>query len=232
MQTLVNDPYEPTFGQTSPHTPSLREHMEDGFCLLSLLRQGYAPEHAARFNQQLDAFLASFERDARAQGKPQASIELARYAYCALMDEAILSSGLPLRDSWEQMPLQLRLFGEHLAGEGFFQRLETLLQAPAQHFEALEVFHTCLLLGFKGRYLLDNGERLEYIRQQVQREIQRVRGQDAAFSPHSLPARPRSAPRSPLPHWFLPAVLLGSCVGLYAAYRWLLLQQLNQALGL
>ncbi len=195
MQTLVNDPYEPTLGQTSHQSPSLREHMEDGFCLLALLRQGYAPDHAARFNQQLDAFLAGFEREARAHGKPQASIELARYAYCALMDEAILSSGLALRDSWEQMPLQLRLFGEHLAGEGFFQRLE-------------------------------------YIRQQVQREIQRVRGQDAAFSPHSLPARPRSAPRRPLPQWFLPALLLGSCVGLYAAYRWLLLQQLNQALGL
>jgi type VI secretion system protein ImpK len=232
MHTLVNDPYEPTLGPADPATPRLRELMEDGFCLLALLRQGYSPDSAERFNHQLDGFLDEFTRQARVQGQDAQQIELARYAYCALMDEAILSSGLALRDSWEQMPLQLRLFGEHLAGEGFFQRLETLLQEPARHQEALQVFHTCLLLGFKGRYLLDQGERLESIRQQVWRELQNLRGPEASFAPHALPARSPPPRRRPLPEWFLPALLVGGCAGLYGAYHWLLLQQMNTLLGL
>ena len=57
------------------------------------------------------------------------------------MDEIILSSDFAIRGDWERSPLQLRLFGEHLAGERFFDKLEKLRVDPVANLEALVVSH-------------------------------------------------------------------------------------------
>jgi type VI secretion system protein ImpK len=41
----------------------------------------------------------------------------AKFAYCAAVDEMVLSSQFKIRADWERRPLQLVLFGEQLAGE-------------------------------------------------------------------------------------------------------------------
>lgn len=71
--------------------------------------------------------------------------------------------------------MQLRLFGEHLAGERFFDKLETLRLDPVANLEALEVFYTMLLLGFQGKYLLEGSEKLNYLISRVGQEITRAR---------------------------------------------------------
>ena len=52
------------------------------------------------------------------------------------------------------------LFGDQLAGENFFNRLESLRARGSAHLQALEVFHMCLLLGFQGRYIIEGSEKL------------------------------------------------------------------------
>ena len=101
---------------TSPFTKNLLELLEDGIYLLFLLRNNNAPNSLAEFNKRVDQFLDQFEANARNLGKPPAAVRDAKYAFCALMDEIILSSDFPIREDWERAPLQLRLFGEHLAG--------------------------------------------------------------------------------------------------------------------
>ncbi len=124
---------------------------------------------------------------------------------------------------WEREPLQLRLFGEHLAGEGFFLRLDKLRLTPEKHLEALEVFHYALLLGFRGRYLLEGSERLEYLIAQLGREISHLRGQAPAFAPHAgLPARIAEAVRELMPVSVLMAGLLFLVVAVFTVYHvWL-----------
>lgn len=213
--------------------PSLREMLEDGVYLLFLLKDGNAPGSSVEFNRRIDQFLLQYERNARNFGKSVEAIGQAKYAFCALLDEIILSSDFPLRDEWERMPLQLRLFGEHLAGEGFFHRLEQLRLEPLRHIEELEVFYTCLLLGFQGRYLLEGEEKLGYLTHKLGQEIQQVRGGKAEFAPNwQLPQRFQAFVRHELPLWLYFALLALAGAAIWGTYRWLLERQLSQLFGI
>ncbi len=57
-------------------------------------------------------------------------IQDAKYAYCALLDETIVTQQdaqfFELQNSWLISPLQLSLFGSQLAGYRFFEILEEL----------------------------------------------------------------------------------------------------------
>jgi type VI secretion system protein ImpK len=200
---------------------TLKDMLEDGIYLLFLLRSGNAPQSTTEFNKRIENFLAQFEKHARNIGKPQQAVSDAKYAFCALMDEIILSSEFSIRDDWERAPLQLRLFGEHLAGERFFDKLEMLRVDPAQNIEVLEVFHTCLLLGFQGKYLLEGSEKLSYLISRLNQEIIHARGGKAEFAPNwKLPQRFQQYVRHELPLWLFFALLgiVGAIV--FVVYAW------------
>lgn len=204
---------------SAPATPTLRGLLEDGIYLLFLLRDGRAPESSSAFTQRVDDFLADFQRHAMNFAKPAEAIEQAKYAFCSLLDEIVLASGFAIREDWERMPLQLRLFGEHLAGEAFFERLEALRADPVKNIEALEVFHTCLLLGFQGKYLLEGKEKLAYLTQRVGHEIRQVRGGRAEFAPNwKLPHRFPTYIRDELPIWLYFALLGAVAAAMFLAY--------------
>src|SRR5690606_4729874 len=88
---------------------------------------------------------------------------LSKFAFCALVDEVVLASQSKVRDAWERRPLQIEFFGEQLAGERFFEHLDTLRQGGAARVQLLEVFHMCLLVGFQGKYILEGSEKLNYL---------------------------------------------------------------------
>ena len=135
----------------------------------------------------------------------------------------MLSSDFAIRDDWERAPLQLRLFGEHLAGEGFFDKLETLRLTPEKNVETLEVFHICLILGFQGRYLLEGTEKLSYVIARLGQEIAHARGGVPEFAPHwKLPFRFNDYVRHELPLWLYFALLSGVAVVIFLLYHWIL----------
>jgi type VI secretion system protein ImpK len=148
------------------------------------------------------------------------------------MDEIMLSPNVPLRDEWARMPLQLRLFGEDFAGEHFFDRLEMARNDPTRNIESLEVFHTCLLLGFHGKYLLEGPEKLNYLVHRVGQEIQRVRGSIAEFAPNwKLPRRFQSFMRHEFPLWAYFALLATVLTIVFGMYWELLDRQVRGIFG-
>jgi len=208
--------------------PSLCDLLEDGIYLLFLLRDGNAPQSADRFRQRVDQFLARFDKQARSFNKPVGLIEESRYAVCALLDEIVLASGFPLRDEWARSPLQLRLYHEHLAGEGFFNRLERLRTDPVGNLEALEVFHACLLLGFQGKYLLEGQEKLNFLIKGLGNDLLKLRGGRAEFAPHwKRPHDIKNFIRYEMPMWLIVALMALGGVGAFAACRLLLDNQLG-----
>lgn len=218
--TLAVPPAAPV---AAPFSRSLQELLEDGIYLLFLLRNGNPPNSLAEFNRRVDQFLGQFEANARNLGKPAAAISEAKYAFCALMDEIVLSSDFPIREDWERAPLQLRLFGEHLAGERFFDKLESLRLDPVANLEALEVFYTCLLLGFQGKYLLEGSEKLNYLVSRLGQEIVHARGGRAEFAPNwKLPQRLQQYVRNELPLWLFFALLAVVATALFFAFQWFL----------
>lgn len=91
----------------------------------------------------------------------QDDYDLARFAVCAWVDEAILNSGWREKDHWQREQLQRLYYHIADAGEAFFSRLNSL--GPHQR-DVREVYYLCLTLGFMGRYCTD-GDR--YLLDQV-----------------------------------------------------------------
>lgn len=202
-----------------PAPPStLKDFLEDGFLLQALLRAGAFPDDPDRFAERVDAFLAEYDRRCALAAKPQAAAQDAKYAFCALLDEALLASGASLREAWARAPLQLRLFDDHLAGESFFRRLEALRRDPRTHLEALAVYHACLLHGFQGRHRLEgDGEELRWLTRGLGEELLQAAGGRTGFAPRwRSQARAGSRLAGPRPALFW-AGLAAAALGLYLA---------------
>ncbi len=210
MPSLSSQGPLPGIAPASTTPQSLLDLMADGFYLLLLLKRGQLPREAEPFMQSVQKFLDGVERGAIKLGISGEDIYAAKYAFCASVDEAVLSQPSALHEAWERNPLQLRLFGEHLAGERFFDKLEELRRQGAPRLPSLEVFHYCLLLGFEGKYRLEGPEKLGYLTARLGDEIVYLKGKRTPFAPHWPPPDNFShALRRVVPLW-LPAALVAA----------------------
>jgi type VI secretion system protein ImpK len=224
---------QPGSRNPSGSTPtSLVDIMYEGFYALFLLKNGNGPHEKTAFADHMTRFLGDVDRNAKALGVPADDVTAAKYAFCAAVDEIILRSDYEIREAWETRPLQLRLFGDQLAGEHFFQRLEDLRAKGAVHLQALEVFHVCLLLGFEGRFALDGKDKLAYLTARLGDEIARMRGKNRGFAPHA--ERPDQIVHklgSDLSLWALSMVFAVAALGGYLGFRTALAHETDQALA-
>jgi type VI secretion system protein ImpK len=203
---------------TGPQT--LVDLMYEGFYALFLLKNGCGPHDKAAFPEHMTQFLGDVDRNAKTLGVQAEDVTAAKYAFCAAVDEIILRSQYEIREAWETRPLQLRLFGDQLAGEHFFNRLEDLRAKGSAHLQALEVFHMCLLLGFQGRYALDGQDKLNYLTARLGDEIARMRGKNRGFAPHAeRPDQVTNKLRSDLSMWVATAVFALAGLGAYLGFR-------------
>lgn len=199
--TLFANP-PPARQETGRPLRTLFDLMYDGFYLLLLLRNRNLPSDAAALSVRVRQFLDTVEQEAKRLDIPTEDVFEAKYAFCAAVDEAVLASSANLRAVWERQPLQLALFGDQLAGEHFFSKLEALRRQGAARLQAIEVYHMCLLLGFKGKYFLDGPEKLNYEVARLGDEIAHLQGKRAAFAPNGLPPdRVANAIRTQMPLW-------------------------------
>jgi type VI secretion system protein ImpK len=211
---------------------SLVDAMYDGFYALFLLKSGCGPQDKNTFADHMTQFLGEVDRNAKAIGVPAEDVTAAKYAFCAAVDEIILRSNYPIREAWETRPLQLRLFGDQLAGEHFFQRLEDLRAKGSVHLQALEVFHMCLLLGFQGRFALDGKDKLNYLTARLGDEIARMRGKTRGFAPHAeRPDQITHKLGSDLSLWVLSSVFALAGVTAYLGFRTALAHETTHALA-
>ena len=200
---------------------SLMDLMYDGFYVLFMLKNSCAPQDEAIFSSKMADFLDNFDRNAKKLGASADDIHASKYAFCAAVDESILRSQFSIRAAWERRPLQLILFGDHLAGENFFVRLEELRAKGTSHIQALEVFHMCLLLGFEGKYIIEGTEKLNYLTARLGDEIARMKGKGAGFAPHwARPDQIINKLRNDVPLWAICAVFALIGVLGYAGLSW------------
>jgi len=136
-----------------------------------------------------EAFKAATDK-ALAAGYSSSDARDATFAVVAFLDESVLNSQNPIFADWLRKPLQEELFGTHIAGEVFFQRLNDLLgrSDSADLADILEVYYLCLLLGFCGRYSAGNRGELAQTMSRTAEKIHRTRGRFPGLSPAwSLP---------------------------------------------
>jgi type VI secretion system protein ImpK len=104
--------------------------------------------------------LDDFERRAERYKFNHKIVSVSKFALAAFVDETVLTNNFPLKNDWEKNPLQLEYFGEQLAGNKFFDKLEAMLKQIETTVDAVEVYYFSMLLGFKGRYAVYEQERL------------------------------------------------------------------------
>jgi type VI secretion system protein ImpK len=159
---------------------------------------------------RLRALVETFKERARRAGLAEKDTQDSAYALVALMDEMALRAPEPLRGFWMNQPLQLHFFGENLAGEGFFARLDGLL-ADGRRLVVLRVYHLCLLFGFQGKYGFPGGEvELMRVAESVRNQVQRNQEEPSALSPAG------EAPDEPLLRSASRNVLLWVSLGVFA----------------
>lgn len=233
------------FGSPSPtHTPhataiassdeahSLLDLMYDGFYLLFLLKGKHAPLDADAFRERIKQFLTAFERGATRMNASAEDVYACKYAFCATVDEIVLMSNFKVKETWQRLPLQVQFFGEQLAGEQFFEKLEELRRQGAPRVQAMEVFHMCLLLGFQGKYLIEGSEKLGYLTARLGDEIARIKGQGAGFAPHwAAPDRIQHQLKNEVPLWVVASVFGLMALLAYTGLRWQLGQHTSESLG-
>jgi type VI secretion system protein ImpK len=190
--------------ETTENPSSLLDLMLQGFYMVVLLRNRYVPADAQTFRARVREFLMSLDKGSRRLGVGLEDQRLATYAFVALVDETVLTSQGSLRSAWESNPLQLQLFGDQLAGENFFERLDMLRAEGEAKLPVLEVFHMALLLGFQGKYRIDGAEKLALLTARLGDEIARMRGGRGGFAPHALaPDAVRHTLRHDVPLWVM-----------------------------
>ena len=89
-----------------------------------------------------------FERRAERYRFNHKIVSVSKFGLAAFVDETVLTNNFPLRNEWEKNPLQLEFFGEQLAGNKFFEKLEAMLKQIDVTADAVEIYYFCMLLGF------------------------------------------------------------------------------------
>ena len=182
------------------------------FDLVLRIKAGYVTP-STELRPQIATMLAKFEERAARFGYHDKITKLSKFALAAFVDETVLTNRFPLREEWEKYPLQLEYFGEHLAGNKFFDRLETMLKQLDAAADAIEVYYVCLLLGFKGKYAVYGADELESVIRRTAESLQTAgRLKNPELAPHAVvndqPVPPKKKP-------FLPAwAKIGAVAGL------------------
>jgi len=172
------------------------------FDLILRLKAGIvAPSNELR--PKIAGLLDEFEKRAERYKFNHKIVQVSKFALAAFFDEMILTADFPLKIEWEKNPLQLELFGEQLAGNKFFEKLESMLKQIEVTQDAVEVYYYCMLLGFKGRYAIYEHEKLLATMQETANALVKVgRISSVELSPHWLANdQPKPPEKRGMPIW-------------------------------
>jgi type VI secretion system protein ImpK len=136
-----------------------------------------APDVAGLRRRALDE-IRRFEDRAQRSGVAPEIVRAARYALCAGIDEAVLSTPWGAQSEWAQQTLLVALHREAWGGEKFFEMLDRISADPGRHIDLMELQYLCIAFGFAGKYqVLDRGHaRLAEVQQELYRKMRNFRG--------------------------------------------------------
>ena len=183
----------------------------EAFLLIFHVNSGNDPGHPDDLRKNIGILFKDIETQAKRCGYGEDDIKAVRYALCALIDETLLNSRWAFKNQWSEQPLQLEFFGEHLAGEGFFELLDRIRKKGRRKADLLEVFCMCLILGLRGKYRLRNPEEVTELTRTLVEETNAYRSGSSGLSPHwKIPEEAPERPAHAVPKWVL--ITAGSSV--------------------
>lgn len=180
------------------------------FDLILRLKAGIVAP-SADLRPKVSGMLADFEKRAERYRFNHRIVSVSKFALASFVDETVLTNNFPLRNEWEKNPLQLELFGEQLAGNKFFEKLDAMLKQIDVTADAVEVYYFCMLLGFRGRYAVYEQDKFLAIMQETANALIKVgRIVPVELSPNWLVMdQPKPPEKRGMPVWAKIGALTG-----------------------
>lgn len=163
---------------------------------------------------KIHSLLEDFEKRGERYRFSSKIIQVSKFALASFVDETVLTNNFQLKEEWEKNALQLEYFGEQLAGNKFFEKLQAMLKQIDVTADAVEIYYVCMLLGFKGRYAIYEKEKLLATMQQTANALVKAgKIKPVELSPHWL-ANDQPEPPQPrkMPTWAKISALAGLCL--------------------
>jgi type VI secretion system protein ImpK len=198
----------------------------DLFLFAFNLQKALAEEaDAEKVQGMVDAIFQRLEAGAQQAEIPLDDLQHAKYALAAFVDELVLNSNLPFTMGWSSRPLQLKYFDDSAAGEEFYNRIDNLRHsADGRVATALEMYYTCLVLGFRGKYTDSTGqERRRVLAFKLAQDIRAAlpwKAEGLIPGPETPGDQPRT--ERPLPYWIVPTACAALILLAFLAFNFLL----------
>jgi type VI secretion system protein ImpK len=192
------------------------------------------------YKQTIDEIKA-IEIELTEQGFEHAILMAYRYILCAFLDEAVMGTSWGSSSVWAEHSMLSRFHNETWGGEKVYSILSRLEGEPDKYHPLLEFIHSCLILGFEGKYrVIENG------RNERERVIARLRDTLDALNGNRIEpltqannhvVKTKYRLNRQWPIWAVLLCFILALGGAYATYTWLLheksadvINQLNQLL--
>lgn len=192
------------------------------------LRSGGRPSNVESLRQRLTDLVRDFRDAARKSAISDDEITLARYALCALLDEAVQNTEWASRIEWAAKNLLSENFpNANDGGRLLFEYLERMLKTPDRFPHALPLYYICLSLGFMGMYAADRAAgkaAVDLVRSRVYLVLKSLRPEtDRTLSDrwHGVAVAARQF-RGFATVWFCAALTALVCLCSYVGFAWML----------
>lgn len=208
---------------------ALLDVSQHAFSVIMTLAFGRDLGDPGQLRARVNDVLTDFERDAREAGVSSDDVRSARFALTAFVDETIARSDWFGKAEWASRPLALEHFQTNNAGDEFFDELEKIRQRPDLKTDLLEVYYTCMTLGFEGKYALGDPRQLRDLVGSIKSDLERIRGRVVDLSPHWEP--PESTIqrfRREVPLWVVTAACLVILVAVFSILRYSSVQHAHE----
>ncbi len=197
--------------------------------LLGRLRTGLVDMQAGPLMEHVYHQIEGFERQVRSAGVPDLQARVAKYILAGTADDIVQNLPGADRGRWAEYSMAARMFGTRDTGVGIFHETEKAMQAPAEHYDLLELILACLSLGFEGEYRTRPGgaDALARVRRSIYETLRRVRPRppediSPVWAPVVLQGRRLFAA---IPVWAIAGLALAALVAFFATLSTLLNRQ-------
>lgn len=162
-----------------PIVQGLPDLCADIFTYVLQLQRSPDPGDPEALRIQIDELFRALESRAKQMQIAEPHLADAKYAIVAIIDEMILNSDWKVKETWSTRPLQMEYFNSFSAGEEFYVKIENYRNSTDKNMlGVLEVYYTCLSLGFRGMHAdLQGLEKLKNLISNVGRELRRESAQ-------------------------------------------------------
>lgn len=201
-------------------------------CLNAIIQLRGIDEVVARpdaLHRRMRGFIDEMMQKASEEGLSKRDAADVQYAIVSLADEVASAKPDPVGRYWMDNLLQLQYFGENIAGDEFFRRLQAV-RGDRRRRDVLRVYYLCLLLGFQGQYGVRGGQaELIALIEAVGRDLAAQLDAPAVLSPRGdRPDEAVAKPAGKSPLLIAAAVAVLVAVGGFLGLRLSLNAQVNQ----